>query len=53
MRDTLNYWLGKLARLQLFGHGIKQIRVSHEGSETMFDITNVIVVDDIVYIEIK
>ena len=27
MSDTLNYWLGKLSRLQLFGHGTKPLYV--------------------------
>ena len=27
MNDTLNYWLGKLSRLQLFGHGMKSLYV--------------------------
>jgi len=27
--NTLNYWLGKLQRLQLFGHGVKAVQVEN------------------------
>jgi len=49
--STLNYWLGKLQRLQLFGHGVKEIRVVLSG--VAYKITYVDEVDGTVYIEIK
>lgn len=33
MSDTLNYWLGKLARLQLYGHGTKPLYVATPNGE--------------------
>lgn len=39
--NTLNYWLGKLQRLQLFGHGIKEVRVLRLKTEEAFNIVSV------------
>ena len=51
--NTLNYWLGKLNKLQLFGHGVKQILVSNETTETLYVIQDVQENDGTVYIKIK
>lgn len=51
--STLNYWLGKLQRLQLFGHGVKELRVAHAKQEALFNIVSVHEVDGVVYIEIE
>lgn len=31
--STLNYWLGKLQKLQLFGHGVKPLYVKAPDGE--------------------
>lgn len=51
--NTLNYWLGKLNRLQLFGHGVKPVCVSCERLEELFEIVEVREIDGTVYIEVK
>lgn len=50
---TLNYWLGKLNKLQLFGHGVKQLLVANETTETFHVIQDVREIDGTVYITIK
>ena len=49
--STLNYWLGKLARLQLFGHGVKPIKVLNSGVQ--YSVVAVYEKDGTVFIEIK
>lgn len=49
---TLNYWLGKLQRLQLFGHGIKEIAVQCDW-KCKYQIVDVTVEGDVVTIHIK
>lgn len=49
--NTLNYWLGKLQRLQLFGHGVLEIQV--RTSSTQYIITDVSVLDGVVVITVK
>ena len=34
---TLNYWLGKLNKLQLFGHGVKEVVVVIDDNEYRID----------------
>lgn len=51
--NTLNYWLGKLNKLQLFGHGVKQIYVANETTETFYVIQDVKEIDGTVYITVK
>lgn len=51
--NTLNYWLGKLNRLQLFGHGIKEFKVADNGLCETYKITGVVEIDGVVYLEIN
>ena len=51
--NTLNYWLGKLQRLQLFGHGTKRIIVMKSFEEEELEITQVYEKDGVVYIEVS
>ena len=51
--NTLNYWLGQLQRLQLFGHGTKPIKVTCERLQELFEIIEVREVDGVVYIEVS
>jgi len=51
--NTLNYWLGKLQRMQLFGHGTKRIQVSCERLQELFEVIEVREVDGVVYIEVS
>lgn len=46
--NTLNYWLGKLNRLQLFGHGVKDIVVIIDDTE--YRIAEVRELDGKVYV---
>lgn len=50
--NTLNYWLGKLQRMQLFGHGTKRIVVMKSFEEEL-EITQVYEKDGVVYIEVS
>lgn len=36
--NTLNYWLGKLNKLQLFGHGVKPLYFKVVGSPEVREI---------------
>lgn len=36
--NTLNYWLGKLNNLQLFGHGVKPLYFKVAGSPEVREI---------------
>ena len=49
--STLNYWLGKLNRLQLFGHGVKEVVVVIDVLE--YNITEVREFDGKVYIVVE
>lgn len=39
--STLNYWLGKLQRLQLFGHGNKPLYVKVVGSAEVHEVHSI------------
>lgn len=39
--STLNYWLGKLQRLQLFGHGTKPLYFKVAGSPEVREIVSI------------
>ena len=49
--STLNYWLGKLQRLQLFGHGVQELRVRVRGED--YEIADARLIDGVVYITVK
>ena len=51
--NTLNYWLGKLQRLQLIGHGTKRIIVMKSFDEEELEVTQVYEKDGVVYIEVS
>lgn len=51
--NTLNYWLGKLNKLQLFGHGIKPLFVHNESTDRMYRVLEVKEVDGEVHIKIQ
>lgn len=51
--NTLNYWLGKLQRMQLFGHGTKSIQVSCDRLQELFEVIEVRELDGVVYIEVN
>lgn len=56
MTLDLNYWLGKLQRLQLFGHGVKPLKVIAVlpgGHEVEWDIVDARVIGETVYIELE
>lgn len=38
---TLNYWLGKLNRLQLFGHGTQPVCFKIEGKPEVYEISKI------------
>jgi len=50
---TLNYWLGKLSKLQLFGHGTKPMFVLNETTDTHYRILDVQEIGGTVFIKIK
>lgn len=50
---TLNYWLGKLQKLQLFGHGVKPLYVLNESTNTMYQVLGVEEVEGEVIIKIQ
>jgi hypothetical protein len=49
--NLLNYWLGKLNKLQLLGHGRKPVRVYLNPSKE-YEVVNVDYTDDEVIIHI-
>ncbi len=51
--NTLNYWLGKLQRMQLFGHGVKDILVVSEDTRECHQVLGVSEIDGKVYIIIR
>ncbi len=40
--NTLNYWLGKLQRMQLFGHGTKPVYLKVAGSPEVREIKAIV-----------
>lgn len=52
--NTLNYWLGKLNRLQLFGHGVQPVVVREyfEGGYNEWIIEEVITEDGMTVIKL-
>lgn len=50
--STLNFWLGKLQRMQLFGHGVKEFLVVNEDTRQVFPVRDVVHIDGKVYIVI-
>jgi hypothetical protein len=51
--NTLNYWLGKLNRLQLFGHGVKPLLILNETTEHLYRVLEVEEINGTVYIKIQ
>lgn len=51
--NTLNYWLGKLQRLQLFGHGNKELVIRTTTGAVELTVVNVVERDGVVYIEVE
>lgn len=51
--STLNYWLGKLQRLQLFGHGVKEFLVVNETTKRYYRVMGVEEIDGTVYLKIQ
>ena len=54
--NTLNHWLGRLQSLQLFGHGVKPLKVIAVlpgGLEAEWEIVDARVIGDTVYIELE
>lgn len=51
--ETLNHLLGKLQRMQLFGHGVKPIKIVQASNSAEYTLVDVVEEDGVVKIIIE
>lgn len=40
--NTLNYWLGQLQRVQLFGRGVKPLYIKVDGQPDVYEVVAIV-----------